>query len=394
MWDNRCKVAISGVGFSKATRSAEIPLAAHALDAVKAAVADSGLDIAAIDGLSTYPELPATGHAEVDGISVVSVNCMMAMLKLPNLTWHMQVGSNNIGGAVQQAANALLAGVCRYVVVWRAMHNPKGTYQNLPGAQAAGALQFTAPYGFGSPGQAMAVAYTRWLERHNQDRTKMATLAVTQRRHTQHNPDAIFCGVPLSREDYLNSRMVAHPFCLFDCDMPVQGACAIVMTLADRARDLKPKPAYLAGYGQRLHFEVAGRIGSLANYMEGGSSSSKLTWERSGFTPKDVDVAQIYDGFSASVIYGLESYGFCGEGEALDFIQDGRIELDGELPLNTFGGSLGTGRIHGLWHIIEGALQASGRAGSRQVEDVNVSFVGASAPIVTGTTFIFVREPY
>jgi len=169
---------------------------------------------------------------------------------------------------------------------------------------------------------------------------------------------------------------------------------SIVLTTADRARDLKPQPAYLAGYGQRLHFEVAGRIGSLADYMEGGRSSAKLTWERSGFGPKDVDVAQIYDGFSASVIYGLESYGFCGEGEALDFIQDGRIELDGELPLNTFGGSLGTGRIHGLWHIIEGALQASGRAGSRQVKDANVSFVGASAPIVTGTTFIFVREPY
>ena len=184
------------------------------------------------------------------------------------------------------------------------------------------------------------------------------------------------------------------PFCLFDCDIPVQGAVAIVLTTADRARDLKPRPAYLAGYGQRLYFEVAGRIGSLADYMEGGRSSAKLTWERSGFGPPDVDVAQIYDGFSASVIYGLESCGFCEQGTALDFIQDGRIELDGELPLNTFGGSLGTGRIHGLWHIIEGALQASGRAGSRQVKDANVSFVGASAPIVTGTTFIFVREPY
>jgi acetyl-CoA acetyltransferase len=93
------------------------------------------------------------------------------------------------------------------------------------------------------------------------------------------------------------------------------------------------------------------------------------------------------------VIYGLETYGFCEQSTALDFIQDRRIELDGELPLNTFGGSLGTGRIHGL-HIIEGALQASGRAGSRQVKEANVSFVGASAPIVTGMTFIFVREPY
>jgi acetyl-CoA acetyltransferase len=394
MWDNRCKIAVSGVGFSKVTRSAETPLAAHALQAVQAAVEDSGLEMSDIDGLSTYPELPATGHAEVDGVSIVSVNCMMAMLKLPDLSWHMQVGSVNIGGAVQQAVNALLAGVCKYVVVWRAMHNPQGTYQNLPGAHAAGAAQFTGPYGFGGPGQGMAVAYTRWLEKNNQDREKMATLAVTQRRHTQNNPHAYFYGTPLTREDYLSSRMVAHPFCLFDCDIPVQGAAAIVLTTADRAKDLKPTPAYIAGYGQRLHFEVAGRIGSLSSYMEGGSSSSKLTWERSGFTPKDVDVAQIYDGFSASVIYGLESYGFCKEGEALDFIQDGRMELDGELPMNTFGGSLGTGRIHGLWHIIEGALQASGRAGPRQVKDANVSFVGASAPIVTGTTFIFVGDPY
>ncbi len=394
MWDNRCKIAVSGVGFSKATRTAETPLAAHALQAVKAAVEDSGLKMSDIDGLATYPELPATGHTEVDGISIVSVNCMMAMLKLPSLTWHIQTGSVNIGGAVQQATNALLAGVCKYAVVWRAMHNPKGTYQNLPGANASGPLQFTGPYGFGGPGQGMAVAYTRWLEKNNQNREKMATLAVTQRRHTQNNPLAYFYGTPLTREDYLNSRMVAHPFCLYDCDIPVQGACAIVLTTADRARDLKPQPAYLAGYGQRLHFEVAGRIGSLSSYMEGGSSSAKLTWERSGFTPKDVDVAQIYDGFSASVIYGLESYGFCKEGEALDFIQDGRMELDGELPLNTFGGSLGTGRIHGLWHIIEGALQVSGRAGKRQVKDVKVSFVGASAPIVQGTTFIFVNEPY
>src|SRR5262245_38720442 len=291
-WENRCKIALSGVGYSKVTRSADLPLAAHALEAVKGAIADCGLKTEDVDGLSTYPELPATGHAEVDGISVVSVNCMMAMLKLPNLTWHMQVGSNNIGGAVQQAANALLAGVCQYAVVWRAMHNPKGTYQNLPGAQAVGATQFTGPFGFGGPGQHMAVAYTRYLERHHQSRDKMVTLALVQREHAQHNPHAFFYGTPLTREDYFNSRMVAYPFCLYDCDIPVQGAVAVVLTTAERARDLKPKPAYLASYGQRLYFEVAGRIGSLADYMEGGASSAKLTWERSGFSPKDVDVAQ------------------------------------------------------------------------------------------------------
>src|SRR5260370_38432785 len=114
MWENRCKVAVSGVGFSKVSRTADVPLAVHALIAVKEAVADSGLELSDIDGLATYPELPATGHAEVDGISVVSVNCMMSMLKLPNLACHIQLATVNIGGAVQQPANALPPGACRH----------------------------------------------------------------------------------------------------------------------------------------------------------------------------------------------------------------------------------------------------------------------------------------
>lgn len=395
MWENRCKVAVSGVGISKLSRSAEAPLAALALQAVKAAVDDARLELSDIDGLATFAKFPGAGHAIVDGISIVSVNCMMVMLKLPKISWHCQTETVNIGGAVQEAVHALVAGACNYAVVWRACHNPPGTYRKLAGNSVQGEAQFTAPYGFGGPAQHMSVAYTRYLELNNQRREKMATLAVTQRKYANKNPDAYFYKTPLTIEDYLNSRMIAYPFCLYDCDIPIQGACAIVLTTAERARDLKPRPAYLAGYAQRTAIEVAGRVSnSLDDYMESGRSSAHLTWERSGLTPQDVDVAQIYDGFSASVLYGLESYGFCGRGEALDFIQDGRIEMDGELPLNTFGGSLSAGRLHGLWHIIEGAVQAAGRAGERQVKDAKVSFVGASAPIVAGTTFIFVGEPY
>src|SRR5258708_17198775 len=119
----------------------------------------------------------------------------------------------------------------------------------------------------------------------------MATLGVTQGKHAQNNPHAFFYGTELSREDYFASRMVAYPFCLFDCDIPAHGAVAIVLTTADRARDLQPKPAYIAGYGQRLHFEVAGRIGSLSSYKAGGGCSAKLTRGRSGFGPNAVDVA-------------------------------------------------------------------------------------------------------
>ena len=394
VWDHRFEVAVSGVGISKITRSSETPLAALAVDAVQKAVADSGLKMSDIDGLVTYAELPASGHAAVDGLTMVSTNAMMTALKLPNLRWHMQNETVNIGGATQLAVNALIAGACDYAVVFRALHNPPGQYQNLPGKYAQGGSQFTAPYGFGGPAQGLAVEYTRYLERFGQDREKTAALPLAQRRHANLTPEAYFYDTPLTPDDYHNSRMVAWPYRLYDCDIPVQGATAFVLTRTERARDLKPKPALLAGYGQRIQVELNGRISSRADYMGAGSSSSNLTWERAGLGPKDVDVAQIYDGFVGSAIYGFEAYGFCKEGEALDYIQDGRVELDGELPVNTFGGSLSAGRLHGGWHIIEGALQASGRGGARQVKDAEVSFVGASGANINATTFIFVPEPY
>ncbi len=345
-----------------------------------------------IDGLATYPELPATGHAEVDGISIVSVNCMMAMLKLPNLTWHIQVGTTNIGGAVQQAVNALLAGVCNYAVVWRAMHNPRGTYQNLPSGMAAGAAQFTAPYGFGGPGQGMAVAYTRWLERNNQNREKMATLAVTQRKHAQHNPHAYFYGTPLSREDYLASRMVA--LSVLSVRLRHSGAGSGRDRLDDGGtrprpeagarlpRRLWPAAPLRGGRPHRQPVELHG-----GRQLFGEADLGTLRFFARGRRRR----ADLRRFFRVGDLRPGDPTGSARRGKHLDFIQDGRIELDGDLPLNTFGGSLGTGRIHGLWHIIEGALQASGRAGSRQVKDANVSFVGASALIVTGTTFIFVH---
>ena len=142
--------------------------------------------------------------------------------------------------------------------------------------------------------------------------------------------------------------------------------------------DLKPKPAYLAGYGQRLHFEVAGRIGSLSNYMEGGSSSAKLTWERSGFTPKDVDVAQIYDCFTITVLMQLEDLGFCEKGQGGKFVQDGNlISGVGKLPFNTDGGGLCNNHPAnrgGITKVIEAVRQLRGEAHPKvQVPNCNVA---------------------
>ena len=240
MWENRCKIAVSGVGYSKVSRLADIPLAAHALTAVKEAVADTGLQMADIDGLATYPgaarHRPCRGRRDLGRLGQLhDGDAETAEPDLAHPGRHDQYRRRGAAGG--QRAPRRRVQIRRRVAgdAQPARHLPEPAHR-----QAAGATQFTAPYGFGGPGQGMAVAYTRWLERNSQTRDKMATLAVTQRKHTQHNPHAYFYGTPLSREDYFASRMVAYPFCLFDCDIPVQGAVAIVLTNADRARDLKP----------------------------------------------------------------------------------------------------------------------------------------------------------
>ncbi len=390
---NRSKVAVSGVGFTKPVRHSDTPLARLALESVTKACEDTGIKISDIDGLSTYPVgLGGENYGIIDGLTRVSMNCMMTMLKLPIIRWHIQQDDITFGGSVIEGANALIAGVCNYVLVWRALTNPPGSYNILPGERAVGNQQFSAPYGFGGGAMGRGTLYRKYLETYHQQREKMGTWAVTERKHAQLNPYAFFCGTPLTMEEYLNSRMISYPLCLFDCDIPVVATAAAILTTAERARDLKPHPAYLNGYGARSVFEIPGRT-MTADWLQAGWTSTRCTWANSGFTPKDIDYASIYDGYMDAPIYSLEPYGFCGPGETPDFIQNGTMELDGKLPMNTFGGALSCGRIQGIYHFNEAVLQTQHRAGGRQIKDAEVCFAGCSAPVVTGTTFVFTHAP-
>jgi hypothetical protein len=216
MWENRCKVAVSGVGFSKVSRTADIPLAAHALTAVKEAVADSGLAMSDIDVLATYPELPATGHAEIDGISIVG-HCMMAMLKLPNDLAHP--GRHHQHGGAGGRRKPFRRGKTTQSCGRRCTTRAAPT--RICRSMAAGATQFTAPYGFGGRGR-MAVAYpagssatTRTREDGDPRRDAAQTHpAQPARLFPRHRADARRTTSP---------RAWWPPFCLFDCDIPVQG---------------------------------------------------------------------------------------------------------------------------------------------------------------------------
>lgn len=385
MWAGAGKTAIIGWGLSEIVRNDPPPLGRLALDACRAALADANLPPDEVDGLATFPDQPFHGAANQDGIDLVSVSYLLDHLPLaPDIGWYAQVSDGMIASAVGEAVNALLAGVCRYVLVWRAMRRPPGRYGRWTEDRVGGDRQFTAPYGFTSILQTHAVAYRRYLHRYRARRETMAELAVNSRRNAQLNPHAIFRDRPMNHADYLTARMVADPLCLFDCDVPVQGCAALVLTAEDRARDRVERPAYVLGYAQQTARRppLPQPLYMLADHIEIGRSTTRKLWSRAGIGPGEVDVAQLYDGFSPSVYYWLEASGFCPEGQAHEFIKDGRISLTGQLPVNTFGGSLSEGRLHGMGHIIEAARQVTGRAGPRQVPGASVAVALDGSPLL------------
>lgn len=394
MWEGSRRTAIIGWGLSEITRDSSRPLGHLVLDACRGAIEDCGVPPGQIDGLATYPDQPFHGASSRDGVDLISADYILDHLDLaPDIRWYGQVSGGMIASAIGEGVNALLAGVCDYVLVWRAMRKPAGEYGGWTESAVGGDQQFTAPYGFTSIIQTHAVAYQRYLHRFGAKRESMAALTTNSRHNAQLNPHAIFRDRPLSTEDYLTAPIVADPLCLFDCDVPVQGCAALVLTTADRARDSAHAPAYVLSYAQQTSHRrpIPNPLYTLADHMEAGRSTVGKLWSRAGVGPADVDVAELYDGFSPSTYYWLEAAGFCGEGEAHEFVQDGRIGLRGQLPLNTFGGSLSEGRLHGMGHVIEAARQVTGTAERRQVPDAAVAVALDGSPMLRNAGLVLAR---
>lgn len=392
MWNGRGETAIAGIGRSAVVRNVDTPLSNAVLEACTSAVSDAGLAMSSIDGLATYPSLPYHGAQELDGYNFVSVPYVLDHLNVGNVKWYSQISEGMAASAIVEAVNALLADSCEYVLVWRALSQPKGTYGARDSRTAVGEEQFTAPYGFSSIAQGHAVAYMRYMEEFGATREQMATLVVNSRHNASLNAYAYFNEAGLSMAEYLDSRWISEPLCLYDCDIPVQGCVAMVITRADRAKDLMNPPAYILGWAQQSLRAKPSIAYMLNDHMEAGGHLATQMWERAGVSASEVDVAELYDGFSPTVYYWLESAGFCGRGEAHDFIQNGRIALDGELPVNTFGGSLSEGRLHGMGHVAEAALQVSGRAADRQVDDANVAVAMTGSPLLRSAGLVVGAE--
>jgi acetyl-CoA acetyltransferase len=370
MFDAIGEVAVVGVGHSAIGRRLERPLGLLALDACRAAIEDAGLSPEEIDGITTYPDLPASGHGAVeDGVNVVTTPWMIRNLGVKELNYWGQLGYGNVSTAIGEAIRAIATGCCDTALVFRALHLPRGgNYTQFTGSSASGAAAYTAPYGAAHAPLNFALnSYMRYQRLFGARREHLAAYVLAARRGANANRYAYFRAEPLTLADYMGARMIADPLCLYDCDIPVDGAGAIVLASAERARRLRQTPAYVTGYGQAGWAPTAVPIDQL--WHTARTLGSQL-WASSRLRPHDMSGAMLYDGFAPDIYFWLEGMGFCEQGTAYDWIQDGRLERTGYLPINTFGGSLSEGRLHGIGHWIEGALQVQGRAETRQIPDV------------------------
>jgi acetyl-CoA acetyltransferase len=392
-WRNAGKIAIAGVGFSPIERRTHHPLGTHALAAAEAAVQDCGLSLSDIDGLATYPSAPFLGSVNRNGEDIITAEFFLSQPRIGTLAWYSQAGEGLVLTSVRDAVNALLAGACTTVLVWRAMYVPPGTYGRATNRHVVGDQQFTAPYGIISPIQWHAVVYRRYMAQYGATREDMAALVVNSRDNANRNEHAIFADRKLTPDEYLAARMISDPLCLYDCDVPVTACVAAVLTTAERARDLRHRPAYVAAVGQQTTSRSQPIYYTLHDHIESAKPMADRLWADAGLGPADMAAAELYDGFAPSTLYWLEAAGFCGRGEAHAFIQDGRIALTGALPVNTFGGSLSQGRLHGMGHLAEAVLQLSGRAGPRQLENPGAIAVFDGSPMLRGSGLVLTSDP-
>ena len=394
MWASSNKVAIAGIGYSPVTRRSETPLLALAAQAVDAACADAGLTRKAIDALVTSPGMPRYGGVKgtVEGIDVVNPWFLGEHMGIAGQV--LYTGSTN--GMVTQgfidAALAVASGACSHAVVYRALHVPPGSYVNYESKYAADQFQYFAPYGFSGPPAWAATVMRRYFEMFGYSRGDMARYIADNRANCQLNPNGFWRGKPITGQDYLDARMIADPMSILDCDIPVDGCAALLLTSTERARDLRRKPALLSGFSHGTHSPPWSVPMTLEDIWTGCEQVAARLWDATGMGPADFDNAHLYDGFSPFVYLWLEGLGIVPKGEGLAFLRDGHGALGGRLPINTGGGALGEGRLHGMTQLAEAAAQVTDRAGARQVPGASRAIATISNGLTKATGFVICRD--
>ena len=369
------RVVLSGVGRSALGRRLMVDPLSLAVDACMQAVDDAGLTLADIDGLSTYPGAVGVGMSE-GGVTAVE-----EALRL-HPTWINGGGElPGPGGSIIAAMLAVSSGLCRHVLCFRTVWESTFAALRLVGGgggggRVSGAMQeWRAPFGAMSAANWIGMNATHYLHRYGARRELLGWIALNGRANAARNPAAIY-RAPMTMDDYLSARPISSPFGLFDCDVPCDASIAVVVSAAEAAADL-PKPAvWVEAVGTQITERISWDQETITHEPQVLGQAAHL-WTRTTLTPADVDVALLYDGFTFNAISWMEALGFCGIGEAEDWLDGGRrIALGGDLPVNPHGGQLSEGRTHGFGFVYEAMAQLRHEAGERQV-------IGARTAVVT-----------
>tara|TARA_A100001037_G_scaffold292252_1_gene307329 strand:- start:34515 stop:35654 length:1140 start_codon:yes stop_codon:yes gene_type:complete len=360
-----------GVGYSTTGRRTGLNSRELAIQAAKAAMADAGMTPKDIDGVAVLWAVSGPAPPGVESVQALDIAQMMGFAPVG---WYSDGAGPAYIGTALQAIAAIRAGFCHTCITFRVI-NQRLSSADLEQGQdetpAAGDSQFTMPFGQLLPLQAIAaMPMQRHMAVYGTTEEQFAHHAVTQRYHASLNEDAIFRD-PLTVDDFLAMPYITSPLRILDCDYPVDSGSAVIYTTEERARDFQHKPVFVesAAYSGKgyMAFEIEDMLESAPFH------TAKQLWERTDLEPKDVDCAQLYDGFSIITFQWLEALGFCAPGEAGPFIEAGNTRLGGKLPLNTDGGACNVGRRHGTNFCIESVRQIRGQCGARQVPDANTS---------------------
>lgn len=370
------RAAITGIGQSDVGRHLGRTDIDLTLEACLEAIEDAGLTREDIDGLATYPG----GGMGTGGFAGPGTPEVQDALRL-KLNWHDggAEGPAQMRGVIA-ACLAIAAGLARHVVVYRTVSEStaqgEGSRQGIGGGPGAGGsgvaprfsgfLQWYLPYGAVSAANWIALVAQRRIHEFGLTRVQLAQVALNGRRNAAVNPKAIY-RQPMTLDDYMAARMISSPLCLYDCDAPTDGSTAVVVSHTDYAPDA-PRPAcHVNAVGTALRGRPSWDQFDDMTTMAARDAGASM-WERTDLRPGDVDLAQLYDGFSILALVWLEALGFCGRGESGAFVEPGSsIALDGKLPLNTAGGQLSSGRLHGFGLLHEACVQLRGDGGERQV---------------------------
>jgi acetyl-CoA acetyltransferase len=381
--------AIVGIGeteYSSRSGRSELRLA---LEAAQAALDDAGLPRSEIDGLVRF----GVGQA---GISEA---WLAHNLGLPNVRFWSGIdfGGSAACALVGHAAMAVATGAANYVLAFRALN---GRSERRPGTDETYRLyrgadpsydNFLVPYGLTAPTQVTALIARRQMHEYGYTTEHYAAIATTARDYANRNPRAQMHGRPMSIDDYLTSPVISTPLRKFDICLQSDGAAALIVTTAERARDLRRPPIYVKAATQAMMPGVQGPLHGLVGRQDlldtPGRQAAKEIYRQSGLRPSDVDVAQLYDCYTPTVLMQLDAYGFCDKGEAGPFVASGALALDGALPTNTSGGHLSEGYMHGVNHILEGVRQLRGTS-TAQVSNAEICLVAAVLPNPTSALML------